>query len=184
MSAIQILNNCMFDLSKIKTLWVGSRLVDSNPIVYPIQYHTISGSTDTIIAIEAWDLNNNIITIGSQQIFMNQIINTGDNISFDETLIIGSNGKIYAKTIKFLIPNLTVFLLNQIKEFTVTVSGLAQLAPTIALLEDENEQTLIVGYDHPLFLQTTDLNIGEGNDVTLSYLSTSKSRARAYQVLP
>lgn len=183
MPHINILDNCSFDLSKIKTLWVGSRLTGGTSIVYPIQYLTISGSTDSIIAIEAWDSINDIVTLGGQAIFVNKIVNTGDNLSFNEELQISQNGKTYQKQISFTIPNLTLFLLNQLKEFTVTSSGLAQLAPTIAFLVDENEQTLVVGYDKALYLQNTELSISDVNQATLSYTSSSYSRARAYQII-
>jgi len=178
--AIQILNNCAFDSTKIKTLWIGSRLSNGNAITYPIQYTTITGTTDSMVKIEDWDYINNYVTIGGQIIVVNQIANMGDNISFNEDLVIDNNGKTYRKTINFTIPNLTTFLINQLKEFTITSSGLAQLAPTIAMLVDDNDQTLIVGYDKPLYLQTTDFQIGESNQVSLSYTSSSYSRARAY----
>lgn len=64
MGHINILDNCMFDCTKITTLWVGSRLISGLPLQYPIQYLTVSGSTDSIIAIEAWDTINDIVTIG------------------------------------------------------------------------------------------------------------------------
>jgi hypothetical protein len=182
--AIQILDNCTFDCSKIQTLWVGSRLIDGNPIVHPIQYLTISGSSDSIIRVEAWDTINDIVTIGGQQIVVNKITNLGDNLTFGEELRIDQNGKVYVKSISFIIPSLTLFLINQLKEFTVTSNGLAQLAPTIAFLVDENDQTLVVGHDKPLYLDSTDFKIGDTNDVTLGYSSRSYSRARAYQIQP
>lgn len=180
--AVQILNNCQFDSSKIQTLWIGSRLINGNPITYPIEYTTVSGSTDSIIAID-FDQINSILTIGGQQIMINQITNLGDNITFNEELVINQNGKTYLKSIGFTIPNLTNFLINQILEFTVTSGGLSNLAPTIGLLIDENDNKLIIGHDKALYLQTTDFEIGENNQVNLSYTSSSYSRARSYQVL-
>lgn len=181
--SIEIFNNCAFDSNKIQTLYIGSRLVSGNPIVYPINYITVSGSSDSIIAIEAWDYNNNTITIGSQEIMVNKIVNTGDNISFNEELIINENGKIYQKNISFTIPNITLFLLNQIKEFVITSAGLFALAPTIAMLIDDNDQKLIVGYNKALYLQNKEIKIGEDNSITLSYQSNSYSRAKAWQVI-
>jgi hypothetical protein len=181
--AINILDNCYFDNNNIRTIYVGSRLVDGNPISYPIEYQTISGSTDSIIGIEAWDYINNIITIGSQQIKLNEIANLGDNISFNEEYVLNKNGKNYIKTINFTIPKLTTFLINQIKEFVISSAGYVALSPTIALLIDDNDQKLIVGYDRPLYLQNTVLNLGEGNSINLTYTSSSQSRARAFQVL-
>lgn len=180
--AINFLSNCSFDNTKIRKLYVGSRLVSGASIVYPIQYTTVTGTSDSKIRIEAWDTINNVITLGSQQIQINEIVNTGDNVSFNEELKIDSNGKTYLKSISFTIPNLNLFLINQLREFTVSSNGLAQLSPTIALLIDDNEQTLIVGYDKALYLQTTDFQIGDNNQVSLSYASSSYSRARAYEI--
>lgn len=181
--ALQLLNNCDFDNKSIKTLWIGSRLVDGGAIQYPIEYQTVSGSSDSIVAITAWDRNADLVTIGDQQIFVNKIINTGDNIGFDEAYVVNRNGKVYRKTITFVIPKITLFLVNQLKEFTTTASGLAQLSPTIAFLEDSNNQTLVVGYDKALYVDTTTFAIGDTNEVALSYVSTSYSRARQYQIL-
>ena len=107
--AHNILDNCHFDSNKIKTLYVGSRLTNGNPITYPIQYITVSGSTDSIIKIEAWDNVNDIVTLGGQQIQLNQITNLGDNITFTEDLVIDNNGKRYQKNITFTIPKINLF---------------------------------------------------------------------------
>lgn len=182
--AHQLLSNCHFDNTKIKTMHIGSRLGSGNPITYPIQYLTVSGTTDSIIAIEAWDTINNIVTIGGQQIQLNEITNLGDNLGFTEDLVIDNNGKRYQKNITFSIPKISLFTTNQIKEFVMTSAGQFALAPTIALLIDENDQTLIVGYDKPLYLNTKELQLGEeSNQYSLTYQSSSYSRARAYQVL-
>jgi hypothetical protein len=181
MPNIEILNNCQFDSDKIQTLWVGSSLVSGLPIQYPIQYQTISGSSDSIIKIEAWDKINDIVTIGSQDIVLNKIINLGDNITFGEELVIDQNGKTYVKTLTFIIPSLTLFLVNQLKQFVMLSNGLVNLAPTIALCIDENDNMLIIGYDKPLYLDSTDFVIGQDNQVSLTYISSSYSRARAYK---
>lgn len=181
--AVDILQNCYFDLSKIKTLYIGSRLTDGNPIVYPLEYTTLSGSSDSIISVQAWDYNNDTVTIGSQTIQLNQITNLGDNLSFSEDYITGLNGKVYEKVISFTVPNITTFLINQLKEFTISSAGKFALSPTISFIIDENEQTLIVGYDRPLYLQNQDFQMGEENQVTLTYKSTSQSRSRAYVIL-
>jgi hypothetical protein len=60
-------------------------------------------------------------------------------------------------------------------------NGLVNLAPTIALCIDENDNMLIIGYDKPLYLDSTDFKIGDTNEVSLSYISSSYSRARAYK---
>lgn len=181
--AQDLLNNCSFDSDKLKTLWIGSRLVDGSSIVYPLEYQTVSGTSDSMIAIEDWDYANSIVTIGGQQIMVNEITNTGDNISFDEAYVVNQNGKVYQKNIRFIVPNITLFLVNQLKEFTISAAGKFALSPTIALLIDENDNNLIVGYDKPLFLQNQDFVIGEDNQVLLSYQSTSQSRARAYRLI-
>lgn len=181
--AINILNNCAFDSTKIETLWVGSRTTGGTSIVYPLEYLTVSGSSDSIIAIEDWDFNNSTILMGGQSIVLNEITNLGDNITFGEQLVIDQNGKNYVKTLSFTIPKLTTFLINQIKEFVITTDGLSSLAPTIAVLIDENGNNLIIGHDRPLFLQTTDLGLGEGNQISLVYVSQSPSRARSWKIV-
>jgi len=180
--AIDILSNCHFDSNKIKTLYIGSRLSNGNPITYPIQYTTVSGSTDSIIKIEAWDTINNIITLGGQEIQVNEITNLGENITFTEDLVIDNNGKRFQKNVSFIIPKINLFTTNQIKEFVMTAAGLFALAPTIAFLVDENNQTLVVGYDKQLVLQNKELQLGDENQYTLSYQSNSYSRARAYSL--
>ena len=180
--AIDILSNCHFDSNKIKTLYIGSRLTNGDPISYPIEYTTVTGTTDSIIKIEAWNTVTNVVTLGGQEIQVNEITNTGDNITFTEDLVIDNNGKRYQKNITFTIPKLTLFTTNQIKEFVMTAGGLFALAPTIAFLVDDNDQTLVVGYDKFLVLQNKDLKLGEDNSYTLSYQSNSYSRARAYSL--
>lgn len=182
--AINILDNCMFSGDKIRELHIGSRLTNGNPITYPIQYTTRITTDDSVIRLEAWDTVNNILTIGGQQIQLNKISNMGDNLTFDENLVVDNNGKRFQKNITFVIPKVTLFTTNQIKEFVMTTDGKFALSPTIALLIDENDQTLIVGYDKPLYLQNKEILLGqEENLYRLSYQSSSYSRARAFQVL-
>ena len=181
--AQDLLNNCAFDGDKLKTLWIGSRLVDGNPITYPLEYQTVSGTSDSVIAVTNWDFDNSIVTIGGQQVQVNEITNTGDNISFEETYVVNANGKVYQKKISFIIPNIQIFLVNQLKEFTISSAGQFALSPTICFIVDENDNYLVVGYDKALYLQNTDFIIGDENQVTLSYQSTSQSRARAYQII-
>ena len=181
--AIQILDNCSFDLTKIKTLWIGSRLTGGTSIVYPIEYTTVSGSSDSKIAVQAWDTINSIVTIGNQAIQLNQITNLGDNLEFSEELQIGQNGKTYQKTISFTVPNITLFLINQLKEFTISTAGQFALSPTIAFLIDENDNQLVVGYDKALYLQNQNFQIGEQNNVNLIYVSNSQSRSRNYEII-
>lgn len=181
--SIKILTNCAFDSSKIQTLWVGSRTTGGTSIIFPIEYTTVSGSNDSIIKVENWDYQNSTVTIGGQAIQINEITNLGDNITFSEQLVINQNGKNYVKSLSFTIPKLTTFLVNQLKEFVITSDGLVSLAPTIALLIDENQQNLIIGWDKALYLSTTDLGLGDGNQITLTYSSQSPSRARAFEVV-
>lgn len=180
--AIDILQNCHFSGDKLRTLHIGSRLTSGDPITYPIQYLTVSGTSDSMVLLEAWDTVNNILTIGGQQIQLNKISNMGDNLTFDENLVIDQNGKRFQKNIVFTIPKITLFTTNQIKEFVMTNDGKFALSPTIALLIDENDQTLIIGYDKPLYLMNKELLLGEENLYRLTYQSNSYSRARAYSI--
>jgi hypothetical protein len=181
--AIQILDNCLFSTEKIDTLWIGSRTTGGTSIQYPIEYTTVSGSTDSIIKIDAWDDINDIVTIGGQAIQVNKIINTGDNIVFTEDLVIDQNGKRYVNTLSFVISNVVLFTNNQIKEFVMTSDGQFALSPTIAFLLDANGNNLVVGYSKPLYLRTNDVVIGDDNSYNFQYSSASYSRARSFQVV-
>lgn len=181
--AIQILDNCSFDSSKLKILFVGSKRTDGLPISYPIEYITVSGSNDSVIAIEAWDYYNSVITFGGQEIILNEITNLGDNISFTEALVINQNGKIYEKNLSFAIPKVNTFLINQIKDFVISSLGEVALAPTLALLIDENDNQLIVGFDKALYLQTNSINVGETNEIILTYRSSSMARSKNWQLI-
>lgn len=181
--SVNILNNCEFDLTKIKNLFIGSRTSLGSSIIYPIQYITVNDTSDSVIAITNWDYENNLITIGGQIVEVNEIVNTGDNITFVEDLVIGSNGKTYVKSLTFTITGINTFLINQIKEFTIASDGKFALSPTLALLIDENDNKLLLGYDNALYLNTQDSVIGIDNSITLSYSSISRSRARAWEVI-
>jgi hypothetical protein len=180
--AIDLLNNCTFSTEKIDVLYIGSRTSGGTSIQYPIEYTTVSGSTDAVIKIEAWDTINDYITIGGQAIQVNKIVNTGENISFTEEFVIDNNGKRYVKNLSFQIPNVTLFTNNQIKEFVMSDNGQFALSPTIAFLLDSNGNTLIVGYDKPLYLVSNEILIGEDNGYTFSYSSASYGRARSYSL--
>lgn len=181
--AEQILNNCEFDLYQIKKCFIGSRLTNGLPITYPIEYTTIVGSSDSIISIQAFDEYNEHVIIGNQDIQLNKIINTSENVLFSEDMIIDNNGITFYKKLDLIIPNIQLFLINQLVEFTTSSNGQFALSPTIALLIDDNDHQLIVGYDKALFLQNQMIDLGENNAVRLNYLSISASRSRAWELV-
>lgn len=180
--AINILENCLFSNDKIDRLWIGSSKTNGKPIDYPIQFNTVSGTTDAVLSV-GYDEFNQTFTIGNQVIEVNEIVNLGDNIEFVEELEYGSQGKIYLKRIRFNIPNVNLRTTNQIKEFVMSSDGSLALAPTIAFALDENGQTLCIGYDKPLVLRELNTDIGDDNQYELLYESRSPSRSRAYQIM-
>jgi hypothetical protein len=180
--AINILENCTFSNDKIDRLWVGSMKTNGKPIDYPIQFNTVSGTTDSVLSVTYIDTLQTF-QIGGQTILVNEIINLGENIEFKEELEYGSQGKIYVKKLRFNIPHVNLRTSNQIKEFVMNSDGSLALANTIAFLYDENGQTLCVGYDKPLVLRELNTDIGEDNQYELVYESRSPSRSRAYQIV-
>lgn len=180
--ATNILENCTFSNDKIDKLWIGSMKSNGNSINYPIEFTTVSGTTDSVLSVQ-FDEELQTFTIGGQTILVNEIVNLGDNIEFVEELEYGSQGKIYLKRIRFNIPNVNLQITNQIKEFVMNSDGSLALANTIAFLLDENGQTLCVGYDKPLVLRELNTDIGDDNGYELVYESRSPSRSRAYQIM-
>lgn len=176
-----ILPNCTFSNDRIDRLFIGSMLVDGSPITYPIEFNTVTGTTDSVIAV-SYDDFNQVFQIGNQNILVNEIVNTGDNIEFTEVLEYGMQGKIYVKRLRFNIPNVNLQTTNQIKEFVMTQDGQLALANTIAFMIDENGETLVVGYDKPLINRELEIDINDNNQYELFYESKSPSRSRSYEI--
>ena len=170
--ATNLLNNCHFDLTKITNLFLGNILFTGGTIQYPIEIQTLAGSVDSIIAYS--DVNAGTVTIGGQEIILNEVDFIIGTIVFDEELIIDNLGKNYKKTIIFSLSGIDLSLVDQLDLY-----NLNENSKNIAILIDENEEYLIIGTDNPLMLDdiSTALN-GTENLITLTFSTTSKSRAR------
>jgi len=176
--ATNLLNNCSFDLTKIKKLYLGISLSTGGTINFPLDYNTNEFSLDSIIQYNNWTLTN-VITIGSQNIQFHEIQCVGNNITFDENIIIDQRGRNYVKTLTFELSGINQNLVDELELFTLSAAGYFIPIPILAILIDENDQYLLVGYDFPLRLETIVDNIdNENNNMVITYKSQSVSRTR------
>ena len=176
--AIEILNNCHFDATRIVKLYLATQVSTGGTINFPVNYHTLSGTSDSIIKYESWDATN-IVQIGDQLIQFNEVLWVDENISFNEELIIDQRGRNYVKTLTFELNGIDQTLVDQLEALGLDHEGMLCPPKTLAILIDENENELIAGYDFPFRLEsiTTGIN-GDQNSITLTYISNSHSRAR------
>lgn len=176
--AIDILSNCHFDATRVSKLYLGVALSTGGTINFPVNYHTLSGSSDSIIKYESWDATN-VVQIGQQNIQFEEVYWAGENITFTEELIIDQRGRNYVKTLTFELSGIDQTLVDQLEALGLDHEGMLCPPKTLAILIDENENELIAGYDFPFRLEsiTTGIN-GDQNSITLTYISNSHSRAR------
>lgn len=176
--ATEILNNCNFDATRIVKLYLATQVSTGGTINFPVNYHTLSGTSDSIIKYESWDATN-IVQIGNQLIQFNEVLWVDENISFNEELIIDQRGRNYVKTLTFELSGIDQTLVDQLEALGLDYEGMLCPPKTLAILIDENENELIAGYDFPFRLEsiTTGIN-GDQNSITLTYISNSHSRAR------
>lgn len=176
--ATEILNNCNFDATRIVKLYLATQVSTGGTINFPVNYHTLSGTSDSIIKYESWDATN-IVQIGQQLIQFNEVLWVDENISFNEELIIDQRGRNYVKTLTFELSGIDQTLVDQLEALGLDYEGMLCPPKTLAILIDENENELIAGYDFPFRLEsiTTGIN-GDQNSITLTYISNSHSRAR------
>jgi len=167
--ATEILNNCHFDSTKIQKLYLGAP-------TFPLEYKTIAGSVDSIITYDLW--TGDTILIGGQYIILQEVLSTNGNIVFDEELVIDTRGKNYVKTISFNLSGINLSLIDSLELYTLTINGKITPTKLIGILIDENNETLICGYDNPLTLESSAAVIGEDNLITFIFKSSSKSRSR------
>lgn len=178
--ATEILNNCSFDSTQIVKLYVGNVWESPSPINLPIPYKTVTGNTD-ILYVEEWASDNSYVYFGGYKLYINEVQNFDENIQFVEELIIDNRGMNYKKTLTFSLPSIDLALMSVLKRFTLNLdSDKYDRPPTIAFLIDVNGNTLCVGYDFLLYLDTMSKSIGDDNLITLSFVSTSKSRGREF----
>ena len=113
--ATEILNNCHFDLTRIKKLYMATESCQTiggalTPIVFPVNFNTLTGSGNSIIDATDWQFVGDYyyVTIGTQIIGFKEIYSVMDNITFVEELIIDQRGRNYLKTITFELCNLAI----------------------------------------------------------------------------
>jgi len=185
--ATELLNNCHFDLTRIKKLYMATESCQTiggalTPIVFPVNFNTLTGSGNSIIDATDWQFVGDYyyVTIGTQIIGFKEIHSVMDNITFVEELIIDQRGRNYLKTLTFELNGMDVVLINELESLGLDKDGKYAPPKTLALLEDENDQFLLVGYDFPMRLETINNAIdGENNNIILTYTSISKTRARS-----
>ena len=176
--ATQILNNCHFDAEKIKELYIASKLEDGSEIEFPLDYNTQICSVSSIISYSSWT-DANVVTIGTQNLQFWEVFNAKENITFTEELIIDQRGRNYVKTITFELSGLNQTLIDQLELLVLTRSSRINPSKIVAIVIDENDNELIVGYDFPLILENLADTINEEtNNIVLTFTSSSQSRSR------
>lgn len=181
----ELLSSCGFALQKIKKLYIASRQLNSNPIVFPIEYTTISGSSDSIIRVTQWNEDASICTIGNQTLEFREVSVFSDFMEFTEEYLEGKQGKLYIKKLTFNLPRVNYQTNAALKEFVFTSDGEFAVAKAIAFIIDENNQQWIVGESIPLILQSgMELSIADENNYKLEFISYGISRIRNYQIQP
>ena len=182
--AQSIFDVCSYSIGTIKKLYIGSRLLNGNVIDFPIEYLTVTGTSDSIIRVEAWSDAAFTATMGGQVIEWREVSNLGDNITFEEEYIESKQGKTYIKNLSFDLPKVNFESNASLKEFLFTAEGEFAISNAVAWIVDTNGQQWICGYDLPLILQDgMELSVADENYYRLSFRSVSYSRTRNYQVI-
>jgi len=182
--AQSIFDVCSYSIGTVKNLYIGSRQLNGNVIDFPIEYITVTGTTDSVIRVEAWDADANTALMGGQTIEWNEVANLGNNLEFTEEYVEGRQGKTYVKNISFRLPRVGFATNAKLKEFLFTAEGEFAISNAVAWIIDTNGQQWIVGYDLPLVLQDgMEIGIADENYYSLSFRSVSYSRARNYSVI-
>ena len=182
--AQSIFDVCSFAIGTVKNLYIGSRQFNGSTIDFPIEYITVTGTTDSVIRVEGWDAQANTALMGSQTIEWREVPNQGNNIIFEEVYEEGKQGKTYIKNLSFQLPLVNFTTNASLKEFIFTADGEFAISNAIAFIIDTNGQQWIIGYDLPLILQDgMELSIADENYYSLSFRSVSYSRVRNYSVI-
>lgn len=179
-----IFDVCSYSITSIKHLYIGARQLDGSTINYPIDYNTITGTTDSIIQIDEWNDVANYALMGGQYIEWVEVPNLNDNITFNEEYVENKQGKTYVKDINFQLPNVNFTTNANLKEFLFTADGEFAISNAIAFIIDNNNQNWIVGYDLGLILNDgMEISVANENFYSLSFRSISYSRVRNFQII-
>src|SRR6056297_3178858 len=181
MSAISIFDSCTYSISTVKNLYIAARQLNGDPIEFPLEYYTKTGTTESVIRVQSWDSQASTALIGGQTLEWEEVPNLGNNITFSEDYEEGKQGKTYIKNLEFQLPNVNFTTNAVLKSFLFSAEGKFAISNTIAFVIDDNNQKWIVGYDIPLILQDgMELSIANENYYRLSFQSISYSRLRNY----
>jgi len=181
--AVDLLNSCGYSLQKIKRLYIASRNFDGSTIHFPIDYTTISGTSDSIIRVNDWNDLLNTCKMGGQELEWREVSVDADSCTYEEEYQETKQGKLYVKKLSFSLPKVNYTTNAALKEFLFTADGEFAVSKAIAFIIDENNQQWVVGYAMPLILQSgMELGISQENYYKLSFESISISRARNYQI--
>lgn len=173
--------NCQFDLEHIKKLYISNLTTSGTSITYPTEYKIIPSKYNSLLCIVDWADDNSHCIIGSQELALNEVLNTGENITLVEHEIIDQRGKSYEKVLQVTLSDINFNFLSQLKTLGLTlVNGQYSMPPSIAFLIDENDTKICVGYDKPLLLSLIETDIGLDNKTRITFESVSISRARTY----
>jgi len=184
MAVQSIFDVCSYSIGTVKNLYIGARQLNGSVISFPIEYITVTGTTDSVIRVEAWDADANTALMGGQTIEWREVSNLGNNLEFTEEYVEGKQGKTYVKNINFSLPKVDFNTNAALKEFLFTAEGEFAISNAVAWVIDTNNQQWIVGYDLPLVLQDgMEIGISEENFYRLSFQSVSYSRTRNYSVI-
>ena len=179
-----IFNVCSFGITTVKHLYIGSRQLNGSTIVFPIDYITKTGTTESVIRVEGWDADASTAFMGGQTIEWREVPNTGDNISFEEVYEEGKQGKTYIKNLSFQLPLVNFTTNAGLKEFIFTADGEFAISNAVCWIIDNNSQKWIIGYDLPLILlDGMELVVADENYYKLSFKSISYSRTRNYEII-
>lgn len=181
MATTKILQNCDHSIGGVKKLYLSSRQLNGNPITFPLEYNIVSGSSDSIIAVDSFDFDANTALIGGQTLEWKEILNLNGNILFEETYNEDRQGKNYIKTLTISLANVNYDTNSAMKELIFTSEGEFAISNAVAFIIDDNNNKWIVGYDRPLILQGgLEINISDDNYYRLTFRSISYSRTRNY----
>jgi len=181
--ATELLQNCDFALTKIKRLFISSRKDDGTTIDFPIEYNTISGTSDSIIQVTSWDEDAGYCTIGGQTLEITEISVFSDYMTFTEEYQENKQGKTYLKKLEFQLPRVNYTTNAALKQFLFTADDEFAVCKAVAFIEDENSHLWIVGETIPLILQSgMELGVSDENYYKLSFQSIGYNRSRTYQI--
>jgi len=181
--AQELLNSCDFSLQNVKKLYIASRKLDTTPIDFPLEYNTISGSSDTIIRVNYFNADEGICVIGGQTLEFREVFNVNNNISFTEEYEEGKQGKLYVKNLNITMPRVDYQTNAALKEFLFSADGQFATAKVIAFIIDENDVKWICGETTPLILQSgLELSLTTDNQYRLSFQSKCIDRMRSYEI--